>query len=96
MRRLDYLIWPALVLLFGLWFVPMLTRRDGRPLAVSLENNPHAEKVIWEYITVERPDSNIETINRAGEEGWELVAVLPAETPATKVYFFKRPKPSRP
>jgi hypothetical protein len=45
----------------------------------------------WEYHTAAiRPDDEAH-LNRLGAEGWELVAVVPAENPASPVCYFKRP-----
>lgn len=46
----------------------------------------------WEYMSITIPDSKSEaSMNNAGEQGWELVAVTQAEGASTvKSYFFRR------
>ena len=55
----------------------------------------HAEtKPAWEYMSMTIPDySSATSMNKAGEQGWELVAVTQPEGANTaKSYFFKRAK----
>ena len=59
---------------------------------------PGSGQVTWEYrILTDRGRMGRVTaddLNRVGEEGWELVAVLrdPASTEPQINYYFKRPK----
>jgi hypothetical protein len=48
----------------------------------------------WEYMSMTVPDyASASRLNKAGEEGWELVAVTqPEGANTTKSYFFKRAK----
>ncbi len=49
-------------------------------------------KPAWEYMSMTVPDSKgASSMNNAGEQGWELVAVTQPEGANTaKSYFFKR------
>ena len=51
-------------------------------------------KPTWEYMSMTVPDSvGGDRMNKAGEQGWELVAVTQPEGANTaKSYFFKRAK----
>jgi hypothetical protein len=76
----------------GLWLVALF-------LLCALVWTTYAQKQAdtkptWEYMSMTVPDhaSGIH-LNRAGEQGWELVAVTQPEGANTaKSYFFKRAK----
>lgn len=47
----------------------------------------------WEYFTAPLLDHALqEILNNFGDEGWELVTVVPSANPSTPVGYFKRPK----
>lgn len=51
-------------------------------------------KLAWEYMSMTVPDyAGFSGVNKAGEQGWELVAVTQLEgANITKSYYFKRLK----
>ena len=52
---------------------------------------PHMQK--WEYLTAPLLVHNTKMIlDNFGEEGWELVAIVPGPNPENLVAYFKRPK----
>lgn len=47
----------------------------------------------WEYFTAPLLDHALqEILNNFGEDGWELVAVVPGTNPSSPVAYFKRPR----
>ena len=76
----------------GLWLVALL-------LLCAVVWTTYAQKQAetkpaWEYMSMTVPDySSASSMNKAGEQGWELVAVTQPEGANTaKSYFFKRAK----
>ncbi len=55
--------------------------------AQSERSNPMKQK--WEYKWIKLTDADTE-MNRMGEDGWELVGIMPAQWGSAVV--FKRPK----
>jgi hypothetical protein len=47
----------------------------------------------WEYNVTEFQGSDLRSLNKLGEEGWELVAVLPETTTSRALIVLKQPKP---
>jgi hypothetical protein len=45
----------------------------------------------WEYHVVVLSRADEEQLNRLGDEGWELVAVVAEGQPASSIFYFKRP-----
>jgi len=59
------------------------------------QNSQANTKEIWEYaFTTKRniEPFNRDQINKMGQEGWEMVAVLPADQNNLTTIFFKRKK----
>lgn len=52
-----------------------------------------ADMTKWEYLTAPLLVHNTKAIlDTFGEDGWELVAVIPGLNPENLVAYFKRPK----
>jgi hypothetical protein len=57
------------------------------------KDNHSAAKVIWEYkVVVISPRGPEAAFNEVGKDGWELVAIKPAELSMSPQAYFKRPK----
>ena len=51
------------------------------------------EKIVWEYATVPLlVHVTKQILDTWGEDGWELVTVLPGSSAENLVAYFKRPK----
>jgi hypothetical protein len=49
----------------------------------------------WEYVTIPLLVHNTKAIlDTWGDDGWELVAIVPGLNPENLVAYLKRPKPS--
>lgn len=69
-------------------------RPDARPMAPAPEPAPEPQKITkWEYMVWELYDGrdNVQaTLNKFGQEGWELVSLIRGQN-LTTLYYFKRP-----
>jgi hypothetical protein len=48
----------------------------------------------WEYewLSTELGEESVKTVNKMGEQGWEVINVIPSHAPTKYIYFFKRSK----
>ena len=67
----------------------MLTMTDGAPDRLSLMS----ELTRWEYVTVALlTHATKQILDQWGEDGWELISVVPGPTGEQLVAYMKRPK----
>jgi hypothetical protein len=67
----------------------MLTMSEGVPDRLS----PMSESTAWEYVTVALlTHATKQILDQWGEDGWELVSVVPGPTGEQLVAYMKRPK----
>jgi hypothetical protein len=61
--------------------------------AVPDKLNPMSESTRWEYVTVALlTHATKQILDQWGEDGWELVSVVPGPTGEQLVAYMKRPK----
>jgi hypothetical protein len=60
---------------------------------MTLNTGPTATR--WEYVTVPLlVHATKQILDTWGDDGWELVAIVPGPNPENLVAYMKRPKPS--
>ena len=68
--------------------------RPGPPFATGVEPLQSRTMTKWEYATVPLLiHATKQILDQWGEDGWELVTVLPGPTGEQMVAYLKRPKP---
>ena len=75
----------------------MFASRRREPMAhnarMTLNTGPLATR--WEYVTVPLlVHATKQILDTWGDDGWELVAIVPGPNPENLVAYMKRPKPT--
>lgn len=88
------------VLLLAIGCVLLLSAWSGFRASATQDSSRQPSQARWEHLAMPVDDLKLDadlskTIIRLGNEGWELVTVMPIAVEGTtkkSIYYFKRPK----